>query len=83
MSARGILANPTFYAGYNSTPIECIRDWVNIAIETGTSFTCFHHHLIYMMEGLLTRAERQHFNILGSTTAVISYLSDKYKIDFL
>ena len=28
MSARGILANPAMYAGYESTPICCIKDWV-------------------------------------------------------
>ena len=30
MSARGILANPAMYAGYEHTPLECVRDWVSV-----------------------------------------------------
>ena len=82
MSARGLLANPALYAGYNSTPINCVEDWIKIAINTGTSFNCFHHHLIYMLESSLTKADRQYFNVLGSTTCVISFLRDKYNLNF-
>ncbi|KAG7459225.1 tRNA-dihydrouridine(20a 20b) synthase [NAD(P)+]-like [Solea senegalensis] len=50
MAARGLLANPAMFAGYDDTPLECIWDWVDISVEQGTPFTCFHHHLIYMLE---------------------------------
>ena len=29
MAARGILNNPAMYAGYNCTPLQCVRDWVS------------------------------------------------------
>jgi len=29
-----------------TTPKECIEDFVQIALETGTQFNCFHHHLV-------------------------------------
>ena len=32
------------------TPDSCVADWCRIALGTGTTFTCFHHHLIYMCE---------------------------------
>lgn len=70
------------YAGYESTPLECVKDFVNIAVSTGTPFSCFHHHLIYMMEKSLSRSERRYFNVLGSTSGVISFLNEKYMIDF-
>ncbi|XP_016402170.1 tRNA-dihydrouridine(20a/20b) synthase [NAD(P)+]-like, partial [Sinocyclocheilus rhinocerous] len=45
MAARGLLANPAMFAGYEETPLQCVWDWVDIAVEHGTPFTCFHHHL--------------------------------------
>ncbi|XP_066962681.1 tRNA-dihydrouridine(20a/20b) synthase [NAD(P)+]-like isoform X5 [Macrobrachium rosenbergii] len=82
MSARGILENPAMYAGYDSTPIECVKDWVSIALSTGTHFSCFHHHLIYMLNKSLTRADKKYFNVLGSIPGVLNYLNEKYMIDF-
>ena len=32
-----------------------MRDWIRIATETGTPFACFHHHLQFMLEGVLSR----------------------------
>lgn len=81
MTARGILENPAMYAGYAHTPVECVREWVHTAIQTGTPFTCLHHHLIYMLEHTLTRAQRRCFNSLTSTTAVLTYLTQNLLIE--
>ncbi|XP_029922946.1 tRNA-dihydrouridine(20a/20b) synthase [NAD(P)+]-like isoform X1 [Myripristis murdjan] len=78
MAARGLLANPAMFAGYEDTPLECVWDWVDIAIEQGTPFTCFHHHLIYMLERVSSQPERKVFNSLSSTSAVIDYLHNTY-----
>ncbi|XP_059169138.1 tRNA-dihydrouridine(20a/20b) synthase [NAD(P)+]-like [Physella acuta] len=80
MAARGILANPAMFSGYNETPIQCIKDWVDISLSLGTPFSCFHHHLIFMMEHLLPKAERNVFNSLASTSAVIDFLRDNIGI---
>ena len=29
MAARGILNNPAMFAGYQSTPLQCVTDWVS------------------------------------------------------
>ena len=55
MSARGMLENPAMFAGYTTTPACCISDWIHIAMDIGTPFTSFHHHLIYMLEKSLSR----------------------------
>ncbi|GFR72903.1 tRNA-dihydrouridine synthase [Elysia marginata] len=81
MAARGILANPAMYAGYNDTPLECIKDWLDLSLSLGTSFNCFHHHLMFMMEHLLPRVERNVFNSLASTSAVLEFLSQNLGID--
>ncbi|XP_053799067.1 tRNA-dihydrouridine(20a/20b) synthase [NAD(P)+]-like isoform X2 [Vidua chalybeata] len=78
MVARGLLANPAMFAGYEETPFQCIQDWVDIALEHGTPFTCFHHHLMYMMERITSKQEKKVFNVLSSTSAVLDYLNDHY-----
>lgn len=64
------------FAGFSETPIECIKDWIKLALETGVSFTHFHHHLIYMCEKNMSRVDRRYFNALSSTTAVIDYMEN-------
>lgn len=64
------------FAGFAETPPECIRDWIRFAMETGTSFAHFHHHLIYMCSKNMSRVERKYFNALSSTTAVMDYIND-------
>ncbi|NWS19307.1 DUS4L synthase, partial [Pachyramphus minor] len=80
MVARGLLANPAMFAGYEETPFKCIQDWVDIALEHGTPFTCFHHHLMYMMERITSKQEKKIFNVLSSTSAVLDYLNDHYGV---
>ncbi|XP_060901745.1 tRNA-dihydrouridine(20a/20b) synthase [NAD(P)+]-like [Labrus mixtus] len=78
MAARGLLSNPAMFAGYEDTPLECVWDWVDIALEQGTPFTCLHQHLIYMLERVSSQPERKVFNSLSSTSAVIDYLQNTY-----
>ncbi|XP_007669170.1 tRNA-dihydrouridine(20a/20b) synthase [NAD(P)+]-like [Ornithorhynchus anatinus] len=78
MVARGLLANPAMFAGYEETPLKCIRDWVDVSLEHGSPFTCFHHHLMYMMERITSKQEKRVFNALSSTSAVLDYLADHY-----
>ncbi|KAJ8006762.1 hypothetical protein DPEC_G00110580 [Dallia pectoralis] len=78
MAARGLLANPAMFAGYNETPLECVWDWVDLSTDQGTPFTSFHQHLIYMLERVSSQPERKVFNSLHSTAAVIDYLHSTY-----
>ena len=82
MAARGILENPAMYSGALTTPASCVADWIHIAMDVGTPFTTFHHHLIYMLEKSLSRSERKYFNTLTSTASVIDLLEEKYGISF-
>jgi len=80
MAARGMLENPAMFAGYEVTPDCCISDWVRLALSTGTLFSCFHHHLIYMCERRASRADRRIFNALESTAAVLDFLVNNWDI---
>lgn len=76
MCARGLLENPALFAGYSTTPIECIRDWLRISLEYSTPFAYFHSVLSHMLQSVLAKSERRFFNTLISTTAVLDYLNE-------
>ncbi|KAH3880911.1 tRNA-dihydrouridine(20a/20b) synthase [NAD(P)+]-like [Dreissena polymorpha] len=78
MSARGMLQNPAMFTGLENTPLQCMEDWVAIALQYGTPFSIFHHHLMYMCERIMSKAERRIFNSLPSTAAVLDYLRENY-----
>lgn len=82
MSARGILDNPTLYAGYSYTPLSCIKDWIHLSLETGVTFSTFHHHLLYMLDTITTRTDKRVFNTLSSIPAVLDYLEQRYNIKY-
>ncbi|CAI9722044.1 tRNA-dihydrouridine20a/20b 20b synthase NADP+-like [Octopus vulgaris] len=80
MAARGILSNPSMFAGYQSTPEECVKDWIYLALSTGTSFQCFHHHLTFMLQKAMSRAEQTVFASLASTSSVLQFLKENFGI---
>uniref|UniRef100_A0A182UH47 tRNA-dihydrouridine(20a/20b) synthase [NAD(P)+] n=1 Tax=Anopheles melas TaxID=34690 RepID=A0A182UH47_9DIPT len=67
MTARGILSNPALFAGHNSTPVECVKRWLNICQQADTDITyqCMHHHFSFMTESLLTKRLRYELNNLS------------------
>ncbi len=76
MCARGLLENPALFSGVDTTPIQCIRDWVKISISYGTSFDYFHKVLCQMLQGVFAKSERRYFNTLISSSSVIDYLNE-------
>jgi tRNA-dihydrouridine synthase 4 len=76
MCARGLLENPALFANYDITPVQCVKDWVNIAIEYGTPFSYFHQVLIQMLQHVLPKNERRFFNALMSTSSILDFLND-------
>ncbi|XP_043197733.1 tRNA-dihydrouridine(20a/20b) synthase [NAD(P)+]-like [Amphibalanus amphitrite] len=81
MAAQGLLNNPALFSGAEFTPLSCVRDWLRLATDTGTPFTCTHHHLIYMLERQLPRNLRRTFNVLPSHAAVLEFLRDQLALD--
>lgn len=82
MSARAILTNPGLFAGYNTTPIECVQDWVNLVTASGDAITfqCFHHHLAFMMEKMIRRGVRVQFNNFTTKEEVLQFLEQHFGI---
>lgn len=81
MSARGILSNPTLFAGTNVTPVSCLQDWLDIVhANPNVTFQCFHHHLSFMMEKMLKRKQRVEFNQFFNKEQVYDFLEQRYGI---
>lgn len=49
MAARGILANPALFAGYQKTPVECVVDWLDLSIAMGFPVFNVHQHLMFIL----------------------------------
>lgn len=80
MAAQGMLNNPALYAGYESTPLSCVEDWLGISTMYGTQFSHFQHHMAFMVKKLLPRPDRHLLNLMSSSTAMIDFLEENYAI---
>lgn len=83
MSARAMLVNPALFAGFKETPVTCVQDWVNIHHQQSrhVTYQTFHHHLVFMMENLVTKSERNHFNELTKKEQCLEFLKEKFAIE--
>ncbi|KAF8315893.1 FMN-linked oxidoreductase [Clavulina sp. PMI_390] len=50
MSARGLLANPALFAGYESTPNHAISSFMRLATAYTLPFALIHRHIAFMLE---------------------------------
>ncbi|RZB41533.1 tRNA-dihydrouridine(20a/20b) synthase [NAD(P)+]-like, partial [Asbolus verrucosus] len=44
------------------------------------TFQCFHHHLVFMLEKILTKKEKRVFNNLQSFSRVLGFIKDKFGV---
>ena len=78
MSARGILANPALFEGHSHVPLECVVDYLKLALEYGAApFIVHHHQLAFMLREHLSRAERLEFQTLTSMSALVDFFTDR------
>lgn len=83
MAARGILANPTLFSGkYDTTPIECVQNWLNLgaAANTNIAYQFFHHHFTFMMEKMLRKRQRATFNSFTKREQMFDYLDEVFDL---
>ncbi|KAI5480537.1 tRNA-dihydrouridine synthase 4 [Pseudohyphozyma bogoriensis] len=78
MSARGLLANPALFAGYNKTPLPVIEEFANLATSTGLIYQLFHRHVSYMLESHLNRKSRIYLNSLASHGSLCDFLQEDF-----
>jgi tRNA-dihydrouridine synthase 4 len=56
MAARGLLQNPALFAGYDTTPMDCVMEFLDIALKTGMASHTIHQHLMYMLYSVHSKA---------------------------
>ncbi|KAJ3107833.1 tRNA-dihydrouridine(20a/20b) synthase [NAD(P)+]-like protein [Phlyctochytrium planicorne] len=81
MAARGLLENPALFSGHAVTPKLAIEAYARAGIAYGSAAFIYHHHLMYMTEKQMSRAEKKNFNVLSSIPACLDYLDEHYGID--
>lgn len=82
MVASAILANPTLFSGTDRTPLSCVKLWMDLKDKASDkiTFQCYHHHLVFMLDKLLTKAQKNEFNILSTFECVDEYIQ-KHVLD--
>ena len=81
MAARGILENPTLFAGYHVTPAECVRKFFRHAVRCPIPFPLVLHHVSEMtgrMPGM-TKKERKRLMECRDLVGLIDYVEDKWR----
>ncbi|CAE6465858.1 unnamed protein product [Rhizoctonia solani] len=78
MSARGLLANPALFSGYNLTPALAVQQFVRLGTDYGLVFALFHRHIAYMLESRFpSKSERTLFSSLTSHASIVDYLESR------
>ena len=82
MAARGLLRNPALFCAdcEVAAPLRVVKDWVQIATDTGTPFSTYHYHLMQMLAPLTLRPERLLFNSLNSFSATVDFLEERFQL---
>jgi len=84
MAARGILRNPALFCAApdcaEEAPLRVVRDWVEVAVDTGTQFSTYHYHLMQMLAPHMLRPERVLFNSLNSFSATVDFLQERFNL---
>lgn len=82
MAARAALTNPALFSGHKQTPMSCVQEWINIhhRQEDKMTFQNFHHHLVFMMEHLLTKKERNRFNEFTKRPQCLDFLNERFSM---
>lgn len=78
MSARGALANPAMFAGYNKTPWMAIERFWDLATSYGLPFRIIQHHLSQMLDGVVSRKLVKEMNESGSLVEMIDWFDSHF-----
>ena len=83
IKSRSSLLAPAHPGGPGKWAVKRLWWWwlqVDVALQLGTPFQLFHQHLMFMLDAVMTKADRRIFNSLSSTSAVVDFLWDCYGV---
>ncbi|XP_011563698.3 uncharacterized tRNA-dihydrouridine synthase-like protein C45G9.2 [Plutella xylostella] len=78
MAASGLLTNPALFSGINTTPLDCVRQWMALRDRhpDRISFQVYHHHLVFMLEKIMAKQQKPIFNLLKTIDSIDEFLYD-------
>lgn len=78
MAARGILANPSIFAGYSKTPWSAVELFWSFATSYGLPFRIHQHHLSEMLDKVLPRKYLKEMNEITNLVDLIDWFDDNF-----
>lgn len=80
MAARGLLRNPTMFAGFDKTPFSVMREWIAM-FEGDTDYLAWtecHHHLLRMLQPYISKEELGEFSgLLKHKDTIVDFIKTK------
>ena len=82
MAARGILENPALFAGYDTTRVECVHKFLEMAARCPIPFPLVLHHVSEMTARMpgMTKKARKALMECRDLVDLIDYAEDKWRI---
>lgn len=80
MSARGILANPALFAGYDRTPWSAVELFWDYVTAYGLPFRLTQHHFSEMMDNLLTKRQKKVANECNSLIELLQWFDRNFDL---
>ncbi|KAF2487742.1 hypothetical protein BDY17DRAFT_17297 [Neohortaea acidophila] len=80
MAARGILENPALFAGYETTPPECVRAFLRLAVRYPIPYALVLHHMADMTNRMpdMTKRERKRLMECQDLVDLIDFVQEKW-----
>ncbi|ANB14617.1 Dus4p [Sugiyamaella lignohabitans] len=80
MSARGILANPALFSGYNKTPWGAIELFWDYVTSYGLPFRLTQHHFSEMVELEFTRKQKRSLNESNNLPELLDWFDARFDL---
>lgn len=79
MAARGLMENPAMFAGYDTTPEDCIREFMRHVVEAPIHFALILHHVHEMMSKMpgMTKREKRKLMDCQDMLDLMDYLENR------
>lgn len=78
MAARGILINPSLFAGYSKTPWSAVELFWSFATSYGLPFRIFQHHLSEMLDKVLPRKYLKEMNEITNLVDLVDWFDENF-----
>jgi tRNA-dihydrouridine synthase 4 len=80
MAARGILANPAMFAGYETTPWHAVELFWDYVTAYGLPYRLTQHHFSEMLDKTLSKKQKKSMNECQNLVQLIQWFDDRFEL---